>query len=216
METKTQANNKPFEPSNLQTVDLTKVFNSPANIYKNALILLNIAKKNGHNNGLPSEDDTEYFMKLAQETMVKFQKSLPLDYQLAYYEKFVDHVETFRALNNDYLKYAMSFLKWNAFVPQRQFVEVGPSDERRYVQMSRVQADEIPTIDVWEEFQIQVRNSNNRYNNRIPPYRAGIHSRYYDRDNEGLRYETFSRESPIYADDMSKIYAAIDKWKRQT
>jgi hypothetical protein len=124
-------------------------------------------------------------------------------------------VETLKAINNEFTKVCYKYLKWNTFVPTREMVEVGPSNNRKQVRLNEIQAPDQATIDVWSNQETQIINKHFRYGNKIPIWQKSMNKRHYDRGNEGLVENDPDRSSldtPIYGYNMEKIYSVIDKW----
>ena len=72
-------------------------------------------------------------------------------------------------------------------------------------------------MELWREQFTSVLNRQFRNNNKIPAYHVGIHTRHFDRGNEGLRYNNPDRsslETPIYGYDMSRISDSVCNYKQ--
>lgn len=126
-----------------------------------------------------------------------------------------NYTECLRAINNDYHKVCYKFFSWNVANPFRDKVTVGPSDRRVSKQGYALTPEDHGTLEVWREQFTQVLNAQFRDENRIPVYRQSIHTRHYDRGNEGLQQndpDRASLETPIYGYDMSQIYKNLDKY----
>lgn len=129
-----------------------------------------------------------------------------------------NYSEALNAANNLFMKKVYSLFPANRYVPTREYAIVGPHDNREVKRLSEVTAEEVPTLDVWAKAEVQLLNKQHRDNNRIPFWQASVHTRHYDRGNDGLREndpDRSSLENPIYPYDMSRIHANIDHWKRE-
>lgn len=75
--------------------------------------------------------------------------------------------------------------------------------------------EDIRNLDVWAEQTIEVSNKNRRYNNQIVPWQASMHTRNYDRTNQGYAHADPTRaslETPIYGygDEIKKLHKLVD------
>jgi hypothetical protein len=130
-----------------------------------------------------------------------------------------DWAEVLRCVNNDFIKQCYTILKWNHLVPTRASSMVGPMGNRQRKKYSDMTAEDIPTIDVYEDYQIETMNNKHWLENKIPAWRASIQVRHYDRDNEGLRENNPDRASldnPMYGYNMDTIHNNIDNWKKKS
>jgi hypothetical protein len=78
-----------------------------------------------------------------------------------------------------------------------------------------IYAEDIKNMDVWREQTTEVSNSNKRYNNQIVPWQASMHTRNYDRDNQGYAHADPMRASLTtnvygYGDDMENLKKISD------
>ncbi len=77
-------------------------------------------------------------------------------------------------------------------------------------------AGDMGNIDVWAKQTVEVSNANKRYNNAIVPWQASMHTRNYDRGNQGYAHADFGRASldtPIYGygPDIKKLHSLVDQ-----
>lgn len=195
-------------------IDLKKLFLSDANQNLLKTNLFTIYQQNG------GKQPRAAFYKFIKQLSNRF----VLDNDLNAYETaeaqatgFNNYTEALKAINNDYHKVCYKFFSWNIANPFRDKVTVGPSDRRVLKQGYDLSHEDHGTLDVWREQFTQVLNAQFRDNNRIPVYRQSIHTRHYDRGNEGLQHNDADRsslETPIYGYDMSQIYKNLDKYSK--
>jgi len=127
-----------------------------------------------------------------------------------------NYVEALRAINKDFHSTVYTYFKWNMYNPYKDDIEVGPSENRQLKKSAEIMPEDFGTLDLWREQFVQVLNRQFRDNNRIPVYRTSIHTRHYDRSNEGLRFndpDRASLETPIYGYDMSRIEDGLCNYK---
>lgn len=217
-----------FHPSDVQPLGSVKgVLNKPTNIKINLLELFHsddntnlvstslyaIYRQNGGKCGRSK------FRELIPLLMKKFSASNNLHgYETveAQTTGVNNYVEALRAINKDFQKYCYKYFKWNIANPFNDEVEVGPSDKRTWKKPYELRPDDHMTLDLWREQFTQVLNRNFRDNNRIPVYRTSIHTRHFDRSNEGLlenNPDRASLENPVRGYDMSQIEKGIFNYK---
>ncbi len=193
-------------------LDLKSFFMSENNKTQLARNLYSIGRKNGVNGQL------EKYQKLIPLAMIEFDKRYPIqdwDTVESTSTEQQDWAEILRVVNNQFIKFCYSLLKWDQFNPFRERVEVGAHGDRRMVKMSEVTAADIPTIDVAGDVEIQRMNKHFRYNNQVPVWQRSMHNRHYDTANEGLAQRDSDRASlnnPIYAMDISNVEAVMNNW----
>lgn len=203
--------NLPNKPD-FTNVNIIKLFLSKSNMNLMINNIYRTSRENGHRSSL----DT--FRLLVPKLAVIFNKENNLnEYEVAEYSATgqTNWVELLRTINNDFTKYCYKYLKWNIFVPTREWVEVGPADNRVQKKYHEMTAADVPTLDVWREQEVQRYNSLFRNNNKIPFWQYTMHNRHYDRNNEGLTHNNADRaslETPVYGYDMKNINKALDKW----
>ncbi len=206
-------NNVPNEDQYL-SIDLQKVFTSNNNIQLLANNLNNIDIHQGN------DSTVKKYLSLIPNAQKEFMKFTNINsYEVVGTESraFNDWVLSLRALNTDFTKYCYKFISWNSFIPSRAMTFVGPSDMRVSKKMTELLAEDIPTIDIHGDYDININNSNYRENNRIPIYRESIHRRNYDRSNDGLMHnnpDEASLETPVRGYNMNDINGLIDKWNK--
>ena len=71
-------------------------------------------------------------------------------------------------------------------------------------------------LDVWEKQTVDISDKDKRYGNKIPIWQISMHTRNYDRDNQGYAHanpERSSLETPIhgYGKDVKKLFELMDK-----
>ncbi|NDB85391.1 MAG: hypothetical protein EB127_22215, partial [Alphaproteobacteria bacterium] len=118
----------------------------------------------------------------------------------------INYVEVLRSINEHFSKFVHNYFKWNVYNPFHDLVEVSnPASGNRYLKKgSEMTPDDYGTLDLWRNQITQVSNKNFRNNNKIPAYQAGLHTRNYDRGNEGLKYDEdqSSMENHIHGYDI--------------
>lgn len=194
-------------------IDIEDVFKSKPNQLMLARNLYNISKHNGGRSNLQT------FINLIPRVQKEFCRTRDLSqYDMAESSATgqKDWVLILKAINNAFIKQCYNLLKWNHFVPSRESAMVGPTDDRKMKKFTDLLAHDYGTIDVWED--VDQNRDNSRYwlDNKIPIWRASIHSRPYDRHNEGLRDNNPDRASlEVFQRgfDQSTIFATIDKWQ---
>lgn len=154
--------------------------------------------------------------------ITQLSKRFVLDNNLYTYETaeaqatgYNNYTEVLRTINRDYHAVCYKFFSWNTANPFQDNVVVGPSDRRVLKKGYELTPEDHGTLDVWREQFTQVLNAQFRDNNRIPVHRQSIHTRHYDRSNEGLQHNDADRsslETPVYGYDMSQIYKNLDKY----
>lgn len=193
------------------SVNMVRVFLCDRNMSLMSKSLHNIHLNNGGKSPIAK------FNKLVPLLAKQFISTRDLSqYQSVEYEStgFNNHVDLLKSINSEFQKYCYSYLRWNAFVPTRAWTEVGPSDDRKQKRMSELTADDIPTIDIWQQQEISVMSKFFRDNNRIPIHQHRMHTRHYDRGNDGLKAEPdrASLDNFQRGFKMDSIYAGLDKW----
>jgi hypothetical protein len=177
--------------------------------------LYRISQSNGSNNS------KEYIIKLVESKIPAYLRSHDINkYRMAEYQAlgFNDYAILLRHINIEFIKFCYSGLKWNQFNPFREYVEVGPTDDRRQVKFSDVMPQDIPTINVWAIQDVAVSSSKLRHGNNIPYFQAHMHQRHYDNANEGFKAQSAnesSLEAPIYKYDMKPIHDTLGSWTKK-
>lgn len=123
-------------------------------------------------------------------------------------------LESFRALNEDFMLWSRRFLRENMYVPFRSRTTTGSLNEFennvREVANHNLLSEDVKEINVWRKYDINKKNSHFRYENNIPFWQRSMNIRHADRSNEGLREgnDSFrsSLDNPIYGYDMKEIY----------
>lgn len=202
--------NVPTKPD-FKNVDMVKVFLCAGNMSLMSKSLHQVHRSIGGRSGI------ETFNELVPVLARQFVRTRDLrQYQSVEYEAvgFNNHVDLLKSINTEFQKYCYSYLRWNAFVPTREWTEVGASDDRKQKRMSELTAEDIPTIDVWQKQEISVMSKFFRDNNRIPFWQHTMHNRHYDRGNCGLKTtpDRSSLDNFQRGFKMDSIYSALDKW----
>jgi hypothetical protein len=117
------------------------------------------------------------------------------------------------------MKSCYVYFNWEDFNPFQDYIEVGAHGKRSMKKMSELTPDDHLTLDLWREQSTHVSNKNFRDNNKIPVYRTSLHTRHFDKNNEGFRDRDADRsslETPIYGYDMTEIYKGLDNYKSES
>jgi len=205
-------NNIPTEPD-FANVNIVALFMSKSNMSLLSHNLYKIARQNGDRN------EYERFAYAIPLLAKKFQINNNLfDYTTAESEaiKMNNWVEVLKTINNDFMKYCYKYIKWNQFVPTREWAEVGSRNDRKQKRFQYFNSEDAKTLDLWRNQETQIMNKHFRYENKIPFWQVTMHTRHYDRSNEGLMYddpERASLENPIYGYDMTAINSTLNNWK---
>jgi len=173
-------------------VDIKSLFLSEPNI---KMISCKIYKKNRHDGG---RSDYYKILELTRYLLPSFLNK----YNIYEFES-VEDVSTgninwagiLRVINNLFTKYVMLYFKGNNFVPTREWAEVGAYGERKQKKFNELTAEDMNTIDLWQEQEVQVFNGSYRNNNEIPFWQKTMHNRHYDRSNDGLTHINSDRSS---------------------
>lgn len=193
-------------------IDINALFMSSGNMTNLIHSLYKVARQNG-----------------SRSTIHKFKRLVPLlakqwmrSNNLELYEtvdqgttSVTNWVEIIGAINNKFMSHCYQRLQWNTFVPTREWAEVGPRENRVQKRFHEITAADVGTLDVWRRQEIQISNSHFRNNNAIPFWQTSMHTRHYDRQNEGLAHDDSNRASldtPIYGYSMTNIESRLDKW----
>lgn len=217
-----------FNPQNVQPLGSRKgVLNKPTIVpldikeiflsNKNTnLLLYGLYDVYTQNGGKSSQLKFEQLLRLLQRKFVK--KNDLYSYCSAEWQAtgYNNYVEALKAINNDFTKDTYKYFKWNLYNPFKDDIEVGPSDDRRKIKSAEIMPEDFGTLDLWREQFSQVLNRQFRNGNRIPVHQTSIHTRNYDRGNEGLRdgnSDRASLETPIYGYDMDRVKLQIDNYK---
>lgn len=205
-------NNVP-NPVDFTNVNINALFMSRPNIAMLTSNLYKVARQNG------SRSSMEKFKKIVPALAMQFKVRNKLEeYETAEANAtgFNNWVEVLKTVNNVFMKYCYRRLKWNTFVPTREWAEVGPRNDRKQTKFYELQAADHGTMDLWRNQETQIMNKHFRYGNKIPFWQTSMHNRHYDKHNEGLAYDNPDRTSldtPLYGYDMSNVKATIDKWQ---
>ncbi len=195
-------------------LDIYDLFLSSSNVNLLNNDLYNVYQQNG---GQSTRDKFRNLVLLQQHKFIKANNLHLYTAADQAHSKVLDYVEILRSINNDFNKYVYNYFKWNVYNPFHDLVEVSnPNNKTRYLKKgSELTTDEYGTLDLWRNEIIQVSNKNFRNNNKIPVHQAGLHTRNYDRDNEGLKYDNdqSSMENHLHGYDMDKSCRNILNYK---
>lgn len=205
--------NQPSLP--FKDLDLYGLFNSKGNILLLADTLYKIYQQNG------GRTSTEKINNLTVKLMAEFcriknVRGYDVVESSATMQK--DWSSTLKAINGDFIRHCYKHFKWNNFNPFREYILVGENGNRRYKKFQDLMPDDYGTLDLWREQFIQIDNSRYRDNNAIPTYRTAIHTRNYDRSNEGFREgdrDRASLENYQRGFDMTSIMNTIDNYRER-
>lgn len=196
-------------------VNLNALFLSDSNLTNLVHSLYKIARQNG------SRSSIQEFKQLVALLAKQFVRANNLsEYETVEQGStgIVNWVEILKAINNNFMKQCYRRLKWNQFVPTREWVEVGPRENRVQKRFQEMTAADVATLDVWRVQETQRMNSHFRYGNAIPFWQTSMHTRHFERGNEGLAYDDPNRASldtPVRGYDMTNIKATIGKWQSE-
>lgn len=196
-------------------IDLNDLFVSSSNTAMLQHGLYNVYTQNG---GKAPRAKLFHLITLLQRKFMK--DNILADYQTAEAGAtgFNNYVEALRAINNDFTKMVYGYFRWNVYNPYKDDIEVGPSDHREVKKSAEIMPEDFGTLDLWREQFTQVLNRQFRDGNRIPVYRSSIHTRHFDRGNEGLAQndpDRASLENPIYGYDMKRIAGSVLNYKSE-
>lgn len=129
-----------------------------------------------------------------------------------------DYVAALRVINDDFYKMVYNYFEWDYYNPFKHDIEVGPNDDRKLKKSAEIMPEDYGTLNVWREQITSSLNRQFRNNNKVQPWVVGIHTRHYDRSNQGLRHgdsDEASLETPIYSYDMSKPRKTVLNYKTE-
>lgn len=201
-------------PTTYVKMDMNKLFLQPSNCLMLARQLFATSKENGGRANLTR------FIALVKELQPWYVKQHDLKNFIMNEDSETgqqDWVLSLQAINNQFLKHCYNQLQWNKYVPFREKTLVGPYDDRRLKELKELTAQDIPTVDVWAQQDINRTNKDFRSLNEIPPWQYTMNRRHYDRGNEGLHSKHPDRASlntPVYGFDQTTTFNALDNWTR--
>jgi len=207
-------NNLANEPD-FTNVDINALFTSRPNIDMLTSNLYKVARQNG------SRSNIHKFKKMVPILAMQFKTANNLrEYETAEAEAtgMNNWVEVLKTVNNQFMKYCYRRLKWNHFVPTREWAEVGPAGDRKQKRFQELTAADAPALDFWRQQETQRMNKHFRYGNKIPFWQTSMHTRHFERDNGGLAHDDPDRASldtPVYGYDMENVKSTIDKWQKE-
>jgi hypothetical protein len=185
------------------------------------LLCVDLYKVYQQNGGQSSRDKFRDLVLLLQHKFIK-SNNLHL-YTTAEWAGtgLINYVEVLRSINEEFNKLVFDYFKWDVYNPFHDLAEVSDlASGKRYLKKgSELTPDDYGTLDLWRNQITQVSNKNFRNCNKIPVYQAGLHTRNYDRDNEGLKYvaDQSSKDNHIHGYDMriprkSALNYKSDEW----
>ena len=196
--------------------DMYGLFLANANIDVMCKNLYNVYQQNG------GQSNKGKFRDLVILLQQKFLRTTNLgSYELAESNgDKTNYVEVLRAINVDYMKFVYNYFKWNVYNPFHDLVDVddissGVSGKRCLKKGSEMRPEDYGSLDLWRSQITQVSNKNFRNNNKIPVYQAGLHTRNYDRDGGGLKYDKdqSSLENQVHGYDMREPRRSVLNYK---
>ena len=194
-------------------VDITDLFHSSSN---QLLLARNLHAVNGKNGGTSKFDVFESLVPKAQKEFCRRNDITAYEMAETQSTGMVDWAELLRVINNNFLKFCYNMLRWNNFNPFRSRAMVGATGSRKSKKYNEMLADDIPTLDIWADQQVERYNSQYWLGNQIPVWRTTLHTRHFDRSNGGLRNGNSDRaslEGFSLGYDMSAAKSLIGKWK---
>lgn len=209
--TKKGVMNKPTELS----IDIVDLFLSSSNVSPMVANLHSIYRSNG------GKVSFSRFKELAVLLMKKFAKENDLySYSTAEDDtmEIYNYPMILRTINADFIKFAHKYFKWDYYNPFVDDVEVGPTGARELKKSFELTPDDHLTLEVWREQFTQALGRNFRNNNNIPVHRISMHTRNYDRSNEGFKYDNSDRaslETPVHGYNMIEIYKNLDRYRSE-
>ena len=200
------------KPTNTN-IDIYDIFLSGDNVNLLNGALFNVYQQNG------GQSNREKFRNLILLLQNKFIKSNNLNSYTTIEGSatgLFNYVEVLRAINETFNKFVYNYFKWNVYNPFHDLVEVRNENGNRCLKKgSEMTPDDYNTLDVWRNQLTQISNKNFRNNNKIPSHQTGLHTRNYDRGNEGLKYDgdQSSMENQIHGYDMREPRRSVLKYK---
>jgi hypothetical protein len=196
-------------------IDIKELFLSLSNVSNMAVNTHNIYRQNGGKTCL----------KKFKELIILLMKKFAKENDLYGYETVENHTMQIynypmilKTINKDFVDFAHKYFGWDNYNPFRDLVEVGTCENKTLKKSADLRPDDYLTLEVWREQFTQVLGRNYRADNKIPVYRTSIHTRHYDRSNEGLKHNDSNRASldtPIYGYDMREIHKGINNYKSE-
>ena len=196
-------------------LDINKLFTSQSNISMMTNNIYKVARQNG------ARSSIDQFRKLIPRLANQFM----IENNLSEYETVEaattginNWVEVLKSINNEFMKHCYRYFKWNTFVPTREWADVGPRDNRKQKRFQDITAADAHTLDLWRTQETQRMNKHFRNDNKISVRQASMHTRHFDRHNEGLTHDDNTRASldtPVRGYDMTNVRATLDKWKSE-
>lgn len=185
-------------------VDLNKLFFLPSNLHR----LHHDFNRIAHSNGNKCRD-YDFIVQCAEQFAAKDLNKYKMAEEGT---SIINWVETLKAINQDFMKYLYTYIKWNSFLPTRMWLNVNDVQKKAHCLLT----EDYNELDVWRNQEVKRVNSMFRYNNMIPPWQYTMHIRHPDKSNEGFHHDDYRRaslETPLYSYDMSTIHKTLDKWE---
>lgn len=200
------------KPTNLK-LNMNELFMSNSNTYLLNEGLYSIYRQNG---GKSTSNKFEQFISLLQKKFVKENNLTAYTTVESSATGINNHVEALRAINSDFTKFTYGYFRWDNYNPFKDMIEVGTYEGRVLKKSSDIASDDHGTLDLWREQTVQLMGRQYRAFNKIPVYQTSLHTRHFDRGNEGLAFNNPDRASldtPIHGYDLSNIYDNISNYK---
>ena len=127
-----------------------------------------------------------------------------------------EHLEYFRKIGKGVVKKEYKPEDTNVFRKKEYIYDAeGKSVFKNPIEMT---AEDYKNIDAWSSTNVNMWNDKQRYNNKIPFWRAAMHKRNYDRDNATTGFRSrnplnSSKMTPLRGYDMSEIIKSTGKYK---
>ena len=195
-------------------LDMEEVFLSGGNLTMIARNMHKISKQNGGKASI-----TKWKHLVAKLALIYVSENNLNEHKTVEYQStgFSNHAELLKTFNADFMRTrCYNHIRWNNLVPTRAYAEVGVTGKKVKKKYHELTAEDIPTLDFWREQETQIMNKQFRYGNKIPIWQTSMHTRHYDRGNDGLKHRDQDRASldvPVRGYKMDNIYDALDKWK---
>lgn len=189
-------------------VNITDVFLSESN----KLLLVSNMQRYALSQGITKQFET--FASLIDRFQLEFLSRHDIaSYKMAEYAVGLDNwVEVLKVANGQFIKFFSDKLPANTFLPSRAGTYVKTNTGTVWKQYTDLLASDYGSINVDGNYTVPVMNVNSRGSNAIPTYRTALHTRHYDRDNDGLAdTNVSSRENFQRGFNMSEIIQTVDE-----
>ena len=133
----------------------------------------------GTNNSKRNIDPLITYDYVSKHLMLKMITRFNID---EYVNTNVDTFYLLSMMNNDFLHMVSKLLPSNTFRPNHSLVIANNEP----ILMPNVTPEHIQSLNLWKPYEVNIKNSHHRYGNKLPVWQTSMHTRNYDRDNEGL------------------------------